>query len=397
MADKTIGELARATEVQDDSLLVMEQQGTAKSVTGALVKQYAVAAAKEQAETAKGYAEEGKTYRDAAAESAKDAADVALHPPILKDGDDHWWTWSVQENDYVRSELDAGVSVEIAETVTGEPGSTASVKNIGTNTDPRLKFTIPEGIKGDRGDAATINVESVETGDPGSDVIIENTGTENDAKLKFTIPRGDKGETGEQGIQGDPGFSPTVEVSKVDKTTTITITDEEGQHIATILDGEDGAGQVSSVNGKTGEVNLSAEDVDAYTKSETDDLLKNVKVEVDETPTEGSQNPVSSGGVYEAVQGAASRSWEITVSAEGWTEGTDSFAGIDAKWQQTVDAVGVTEDTVLSIDRSSGFVSGDYSAASAVQWYIRPGADTVTVWAPEQTTGDFTVRLTEVR
>lgn len=397
MADKTIGELARATEVQDDSLLVMEQQGTAKSVTGALVKQYAVAAAKEQAETAKGYAEEGKTYRDDAAESAKDAADVALHPPILKDGDDHWWTWSVQENDYVRSELDAGVSVEIAETVTGEPGSTASVKNIGTNTDPRLKFTIPEGIKGDRGDAATINVESVETGDPGSDVIIENTGTENDAKLKFTIPRGDKGETGEQGIQGDPGFSPTVEVSKVDKTTTITITDEEGQHIATILDGEDGAGQVSSVNGKTGEVNLSAEDVDAYTKEETDDLLKNVKVEVDETPTEGSQNPVSSGGVYEAVQGAASRSWEITVSAEGWTEGTDSFAGIDAKWQQTVDAVGVTEDTVLSIDRSSGFVSGDYSAASAVQWYIRPGADTVTVWAPEKTTGDFVIRLTEVR
>lgn len=41
-------------------------------------------------------------------------------------------------------------------------------------------------------------------------------------------------------VKGDDGFSPTVETSKSGKVTTITITDEQGPHVATILDGEDG-------------------------------------------------------------------------------------------------------------------------------------------------------------
>lgn len=220
MADRSIGELSKATEVQDDSLFVMEQQGQSRSVTGALVKQYAVAAAKEQADAAKEYAEKGKTYRDEAAEKAKDAADVAIHPPILKDESDNWWIWDTEQNDYRDSGVDAGVSLEVSpETITGEPGSDAKVDNLGTKTDPVLQFTLPRG---------------------------------------------------KDGADGKSGFSPTVDVQKEGKTTTVTITDEKGEHVAKILDGEDGAGKVESVNDKTGAVQLTAEDVDAYTKAEVD-------------------------------------------------------------------------------------------------------------------------------
>lgn len=43
-------------------------------------------------------------------------------------------------------------------------------------------------------------------------------------------------------FNGEDGYSPTVITSKVDRTTTITITDKNGEHTATILDGEDGSG-----------------------------------------------------------------------------------------------------------------------------------------------------------
>lgn len=64
-------------------------------------------------------------------------------------------------------------------------------------------------------------------------------------------PQGVQGETGPQGVQGpqgvkgdtgDDGVSPTVSISKVGKVTTITITDADGTHTATINDGADGQG-----------------------------------------------------------------------------------------------------------------------------------------------------------
>ena len=153
MADKTIGELPVASEVYDDSLLVMEQQGEARSIKGELLKKYARKATAAYVEDAKKSAEEGKRYRDAAAESAQAAVDVALHPPVLKDENDHWWIWDAELDDYKDSGIDAGVSLTVSpETVTGEPGSAAKVENIGTETDPVLRFTIPRGENGEAGD-----------------------------------------------------------------------------------------------------------------------------------------------------------------------------------------------------------------------------------------------------
>lgn len=47
--------------------------------------------------------------------------------------------------------IQAGVSIEVAETVTLEPGSKAYVENVGTKDHLRLKFGIPEGEKGEEG------------------------------------------------------------------------------------------------------------------------------------------------------------------------------------------------------------------------------------------------------
>ena len=53
---------------------------------------------------------------------------------------------------------------------------------------------------------------------------------------------GQNGVDGQDGADGQDGYSPTVDVSKLGRVTTITITDKNGEHVATIYDGEDGGG-----------------------------------------------------------------------------------------------------------------------------------------------------------
>ena len=62
------------------------------------------------------------------------------------------------------------------------------------------------------------------------------------SKAYQTTGKPSRGEQGVQGPKGDQGVSPTVQVSKVGKTTTITITDESGPHQFEIKDGNDGSG-----------------------------------------------------------------------------------------------------------------------------------------------------------
>lgn len=147
MADKTIGELPKAgLPLGRDGKIPAEYNGIAQYFTVGELKDAAEAAAKEHADKA-------EISRAAAIEAARAAADAALHPPILKEENDHWWIWDAERNDYADSGVDAGVSLTVSpETVTGEPGSAAKVENIGTETDPVLRFTIPRGEKGEAGD-----------------------------------------------------------------------------------------------------------------------------------------------------------------------------------------------------------------------------------------------------
>lgn len=86
-----------------------------------------------------------------------------------------------------------GATVEVESVTTGEPGSSASVNNVGTNQNAKLRFSIP---KGDKGDSATIAVGEVRTGAAGSVPVVTNVGTSHDAIFNFVIPKGDKGDFG---------------------------------------------------------------------------------------------------------------------------------------------------------------------------------------------------------
>lgn len=57
---------------------------------------------------------------------------------------------------------------------------------------------------------------------------------------------------GPQGAAGADGFSPTVSISKSGKVTTVTVTDATGPHTATINDGEDGAAGADGKDGAAG-------------------------------------------------------------------------------------------------------------------------------------------------
>lgn len=118
MADKSIGELPVAQQLDDESLLVVEQQGEARSIQGVLVKGYAQASVKVYVDAAAKSAEAAGESEQKAAESAEQAAgsaaeaadsaekakDFSGHAPEIRD--DTWWVWNVQKQVYE----DTGVS-----------------------------------------------------------------------------------------------------------------------------------------------------------------------------------------------------------------------------------------------------------------------------------------------
>lgn len=110
----------------------------------------------------------------------------------------NWWIWSSTAHAYVDSGVDASITITIGTTSTLPAGSSATVSNSGTPTDPIFNFGIPMGYTG---------------------------------------------ATGATGADGDDGFSPYVTLgTKVGRDQPVTITDAEGDHTFHIYDGQDGAG-----------------------------------------------------------------------------------------------------------------------------------------------------------
>ena len=127
-------------------------------------------------------------------------------------------------------------------------------------------------------------------------------------------PQGPRGETGPQGLQGpqgatgptgpkgDDGVSPTVEVSKSGKVTTITIIDAEGTHTATINDGADGSGAGDMVratydaneNGIVDDAEKLGGQLPEHYAS-VDDLAEKASLPVSDTPPEDSEFWVDTG------------------------------------------------------------------------------------------------------
>ena len=111
-------------------------------------------------------------------------------------------------------------------------------------------------VKDGEDGADGLGIKSVEVDANNHVIVTYDDDTTADAGLVPTV-KGDKGDTGED------GFSPTIEVTDITGGHKVSITDADGTQTFDVMDGQDGEGAVSSVNGKTGTVTLDANDVGA--------------------------------------------------------------------------------------------------------------------------------------
>ena len=183
MADKTIGTLPAAESLDDESLLVAEQQGEAVSVSGALFKQFAVAAAQFAVDAAK-----------AAADRAEAA--VAHSPTVGESGT--WLVWDANTGTYVDSGVAAtGANGSSIQSIERTEGSGAS------GTTDTYTVTLTDGSK---------TAFQVYNGKDGTVTFADLT-----AEQKATL-KGDKGDPGEPGKKGDTPVKGTDYWTEADKT-----------------------------------------------------------------------------------------------------------------------------------------------------------------------------------
>lgn len=141
-------------------------------------------------------------------------ADLNAHPS--KPGvNGYWMVWDPDAQEYRESDIplpDVSVgpagpaaTVEVAETITGAPGSDASVENLGTENAAILRFTIPSGPSGPAGATPQISV-NVSTLPPGQQATVQVSGPAEAPTIAFGIPQGQPGERGPQGLQGFQGW-----------------------------------------------------------------------------------------------------------------------------------------------------------------------------------------------
>lgn len=249
MADKAISDLTQALQITGEDLFVLEQSGKAKKLTGETLLNFV--------------------------------------------------TLSV-------------VSVTVTTLPAGSSATATYDKSTGT-----LALGIPQGGKGDTGatgatgPANVLTIGSVTSGKVASATI---TGEAPNQVLNLVLEKGEQGEQGKQGIQGEQGKqgiqgeigpqgNPGADAPTI---TGITIRQSDYHLIVTLSDGTSyDAGYCRGQAGAgTGDMlaavydpNNKHTDIFEY----VDNAIKDVKVTTDATPTQGSTNPVQSGGVYSAL------------------------------------------------------------------------------------------------
>ncbi len=261
MADKTIGDLTQAESIGSEDLFVLQQNGEAKKLKGARLVKYAQDSVGEQVTAATEAAESAETAKTGA-ESAQTQAQAAR---------------------------DAILNM-IVEAITLEQGSPATVEKSIVDSVYKLTFGLPSGKKGDKGDVGPANKLTIGTVTSGAEVSATITGEAPNQVLNLVLKQGDKGNPGDD--------APTI--------TGITIRQSDYHMIVTLSDGTSyDAGYCRGASGAgTGDMLAStydpqgkAQDIFAY----IDNAVSGVTVTTDATPTQGSTNPVQSGGVYTAL------------------------------------------------------------------------------------------------
>lgn len=217
MADATIGSLPALSALDDNSLLVAEQNGSAQKLSGAQVKSFAREAAASEAAKAAQAASDANSAKSAAqsaqteAENAKKSASTAATSAA--------------------SARDAILNM-IVSAITLEHGKPATVSKSVVDEVFKLTFGLPRGEKG-------------EAGSPGRGItsITLKSGTRAAGTTDtYTITFTDNTTYDFQVTNGANGFSPTITTSKSGKVTTVTVVDANGTQSFEINDGADGLG-----------------------------------------------------------------------------------------------------------------------------------------------------------
>lgn len=346
MADKAISDLIQATQITGEDLFVLQQNGEAKKLKGSQVVQYAKDSVAAEVQGVKEYADSAKASADAAAKDAtraetaargiddkvaaadafaKAAASSAAAAAASATGvDEKVQAAQTAADNAAKSETaaktaqtgaaNAQKAAESAQTgaqaaktaaeSAQEAAESAKDAAAGSSTAAGQKATqaaqsaedaasaksAAETAKTDAQAArdAIVNmiVEAV-TLASGSDATVSKSVVDNVFKLVFGIPRGNPG-----------ADAPTI--------TGITIRQTDYHMIVSLSDGTTyDAGYCRGASGAgTGDMLASVydptnkhQDIFAY----VDNAIKDVKVTTDATPTQGSTNPVQSGGVYSAL------------------------------------------------------------------------------------------------
>ena len=347
MADKTISELTQATQITNEDMFVLQQNGVAKKLPGETLLKFV--------------------------------------------------TLSV-------------VSVTVTTLPAGSSATATYDKSTGT-----LALGIPQGSKGDTGatgatgPANVLTIGSVTSGKVASATI---TGEAPNQVLNLVLEKGDKGETGDkgpqgktgetgktgpQGPQGNPGAdAPTI--------TGITIRQSDYHLIVTLSDGTSyDAGYCRGQAGAgTGDMLASVYDpnnkhTDIF--EYVDNAIKDVKVTTDATPTQGSTNPVQSGGVYSALANKLNKSGDGSNVTAAFTAATTRaniatgeklsvLFGKIAKWFADLGSLAF-KSTVAKSDLAQDVQTSLGKADSALQSYTETDP-TVPEWAKAKTKPRYT-------
>ena len=231
--------------------------------------------------------------------------DLNNHPSIPGQNG-YWLIWDTNSGAYVESELplpDISVGPQGPQGPQGETGPAGATGPQGPQGEQG-----PKGDKGDKGDTGATgatgpaNTLAIGTVTKGTEAAATITGSAPNQTLNLVLPKGDTGERGVQGEQGEngngiasislksgshaPGTTDTYEITFTDGTTFDFL-------VYNGADGADSGDMKASVYDPQGK----SQDIFAY----VDNAVSGVTVTTDETPTQGSTNPVQSGGVYTAL------------------------------------------------------------------------------------------------
>lgn len=358
MADKAITDLTQATQITGDDLFVLEQNGEAKKLKGSQVVQYAKDSVAAEVQGVKEYADNAKASADAAAKdaaraetaaqgiddkiaaadaSAKAAAASAAAAASSATGvDEKVQAAQTAATNAAKSETAAknaqtaasnaqkaaesaqtgAQSAKTAAESAQEAAESAKDAAAGSATSAGQKATqaaqsaedaasaksAAETAKTDAQAArdAIVNmiVEAVtlETGKPAT---VSKSLVDNVYKLVFGLPKGETGATGPRGATGNGisgiALKSGTHAPGTSDIYTITLTDGTTFDFA-VYNGANGQG-AGDMLAAVYDPNNKHQDIFAY----VDNAIKDVKVTTDATPTQGSANPVQSGGVYSAL------------------------------------------------------------------------------------------------